>query len=70
MGGTHAGYLAAVVVLEEMARMDIRFAYSSNQQSGTCPASIYLAGTQQQITARLLPTRSSSESSVSRQSSP
>ena len=49
VGGTNAGYMAAVVVLEEMARLDVRFACCSNQQSGTCPASIYLAGTQHQV---------------------
>jgi isovaleryl-CoA dehydrogenase len=49
VGGTNAGYLAAVVVLEEMARLDVRFACCSNQQSGSCPAGIYLAGTQAQI---------------------
>lgn len=49
VGGTGTGYLAAVVILEEMARLDVRFACCSNQQSGTCPASIYLAGTDEQI---------------------
>jgi alkylation response protein AidB-like acyl-CoA dehydrogenase len=51
VGGTNAGYMAAVVILEEMARLDVRFACCSNQQSGTCPAGIYLAGTPQQIDA-------------------
>jgi alkylation response protein AidB-like acyl-CoA dehydrogenase len=49
VGGTNAGHLAAMVVLEEMARLDVRFACCSNQQSGTCPAGIYLAGTPGQI---------------------
>jgi alkylation response protein AidB-like acyl-CoA dehydrogenase len=49
VGGTNAGYMAGVVVLEEMARLDVRFACCSNQQSATCPGSIYLAGTQEQI---------------------
>jgi alkylation response protein AidB-like acyl-CoA dehydrogenase len=49
VGGTNTGYMAGVVILEEMARQDVRFACCSNQQSGTCPASIYLAGTQKQI---------------------
>ncbi len=49
VGGTNTGHMAAVVVLEEMARLDIRFACCSNQQSGTCPAGIYLAGTPEQI---------------------
>jgi alkylation response protein AidB-like acyl-CoA dehydrogenase len=49
LGGTDTGYLAAVVVLEEIARVDVRFAGCSNQQSGTCPAGIYLAGTDEQV---------------------
>jgi isovaleryl-CoA dehydrogenase len=49
VGGTDTGYMAAVVILEEMARLDVRFACCSNQQTGTCPASIYLAGTPEQI---------------------
>lgn len=49
VGGTNVGYLAAVVILEEIARLDVRFACCSNQQSGTCPASIFLAGTPQQV---------------------
>ena len=49
VGGTNAGYMAAVVVLEEMARLDVRFACCSNQQSGTCPLGIYMAGTEDQV---------------------
>src|SRR5271168_426761 len=49
VGGTNAGYLAAVVILEEIARADVRFGACSNQQSGTCPAGIFLAGTPDQI---------------------
>lgn len=49
LGGTNVGYLAAVVILEEVARLDVRFACCSNQQGGTCPTSIYLAGTAAQI---------------------
>lgn len=49
VGGTNAGYLAAVVILEEIARLDIRFAACSNQQGGTCPTCIYLAGTPEQV---------------------
>ncbi|MGE4339139.1 MAG: acyl-CoA dehydrogenase family protein [Pigmentiphaga sp.] len=51
LGGSGAGYLAAVVVLEEMARLDVRFACCSNQQSGTCPVGIYMAGTDEQVNA-------------------
>src|SRR5262245_44881955 len=54
VGGTGVGYLAAVVILEEISRLDVRFACCSNQQSGTCPACIYLAGTPSQI-ERYLP---------------
>jgi alkylation response protein AidB-like acyl-CoA dehydrogenase len=49
VGGTDTGYLAAAVVLEEISRLDIRFAGCSNQQSGTCPTAIFLAGTPEQI---------------------
>jgi len=49
VGGTSVGYLAATVILEEISRLDVRFACCSNQQSGTCPTSIYLAGTPEQI---------------------
>jgi alkylation response protein AidB-like acyl-CoA dehydrogenase len=49
VGGTDVGYLAAAVILEEISRIDIRFAGCSNQQSGTCPTGIFLAGTPEQI---------------------
>lgn len=49
VGGTGMGYLAAVVILEEISRIDIRMAGCSNQQGGNCPACIFLAGTQEQI---------------------
>jgi len=49
VGGTDVGYLAAAIVLEEISRIDIRFAACSNQQSGTCPTGIFLAGTPEQI---------------------
>ncbi|PWL16479.1 acyl-CoA dehydrogenase [Falsochrobactrum shanghaiense] len=49
VGGTNLGYLAAVIILEEISRLDVRFAVCSNQQSGTCPTSIYLAGTDEQV---------------------
>ncbi|MHA6688070.1 acyl-CoA dehydrogenase family protein [Mesorhizobium sp. A556] len=49
VGGTNLGYMTAVVILEEISRLDVRFAVCSNQQSGTCPTSIYLAGTDEQV---------------------
>ena len=49
VGGTGMGYLAAVVILEEISRIDVRMAGCSNQQGGNCPACIFLAGTQEQI---------------------
>ncbi|PRX10752.1 UNVERIFIED_ORG: isovaleryl-CoA dehydrogenase [Martelella mediterranea] len=49
VGGTGLGYMAAVVILEEISRLDIRFAGCSNQQGGNCPACIYLGGTEEQI---------------------
>lgn len=49
VGGSNLGYVAAVAILEEISRMDIRFAGCSNQQSGNCPACIYLAGTDEQV---------------------
>jgi alkylation response protein AidB-like acyl-CoA dehydrogenase len=49
VGGTNVGYLAAAIILEEISRIDVRFAGCSNQQSGTCPTGIYLAGTPEQI---------------------
>ena len=49
IGGTNLGYLVSAIILEEISRLDIRFAGCSNQQSGTCPTSIYLAGTREQI---------------------
>lgn len=49
IGGTGLGYMAAVVILEEISRLDIRFAGCSNQQGGNCPACIYLSGTDEQV---------------------
>jgi len=49
LGGTGAGYLVAVIILEEISRVDIRFAGCSNQQAGTCPTCIYLSETAEQI---------------------
>ncbi|AJE49178.1 acyl-CoA dehydrogenase family protein [Celeribacter indicus] len=49
VGGTDLGYLAAVVIQEEVARNDIRFAACLNQQSSTCPNFIYYGGTPQQV---------------------
>ena len=49
VGGTDMGYLAAAVVTEHLARLDARFASSTNQQGGTCPLSIFLGGTDEQV---------------------
>ena len=49
VGGTDMGYLAAAVVTEQLARMDARFASSTNQQGGTCPLCIFLAGSDAQV---------------------
>lgn len=49
VGGTNLGYLAAVVIQEEIARNDVRFAACLNQQSSTCPNFIYYGGTAEQI---------------------
>jgi alkylation response protein AidB-like acyl-CoA dehydrogenase len=49
VGGSNLGYMAATVIIEEMARQDVRFGSCNNQQGGTCPTCIYLAGTPEQI---------------------
>jgi len=49
VGGTGMGYLAQSVLVEEIARHDIRFVHPINQQSGTCPTSVFLAGTPEQV---------------------
>jgi alkylation response protein AidB-like acyl-CoA dehydrogenase len=49
VGGTGLGYMAAVAILEEIARLDIRFGACFNQQGGNCPTCIYLAGTDEQV---------------------
>ncbi len=54
VGGTDLGYLAAAVISEEMARLDTRFAACNNQQSSTCPFTIYSAGMEEQV-ARFVP---------------
>ncbi|WP_161555985.1 acyl-CoA dehydrogenase family protein [Mangrovicoccus ximenensis] len=48
VGGSEMGYLAAAVIIEEMARMDIRYG-GFNQNGGNCPACIYLGGNEEQI---------------------
>lgn len=48
IGGSDMGYLAAAVIIEEIARLDVRYG-GFNQNGGNCPACIYLGGTQQQI---------------------
>lgn len=49
VGGTNLGYLAAVIIQEEVARNDIRFAACLNQQSSTCPNFIYYGGSPEQV---------------------
>lgn len=49
VGGTDMGYLAAAVVTEQLARLDPRFASSTNQQGGTCPLCVFLAGSDEQV---------------------
>jgi isovaleryl-CoA dehydrogenase len=41
--------MAWAVIAEEIARHDVRFGSTNNQQGGTCPACIYMAGTPEQI---------------------
>jgi alkylation response protein AidB-like acyl-CoA dehydrogenase len=48
VGGSNMGYLAAAVIIEEIARIDVRFG-GFNQNGGNCPACIYLGGTEAQI---------------------
>ena len=49
VGGSNMGYMTAAVIIEEMARHDVRFGSCNNQQGGTCPTCIYLAGTPEQV---------------------
>ncbi len=49
VGGSDMGYMAAAVIIEEMARNEVRFTSCNNQQGGTCPTCIYLAGTPEQV---------------------
>lgn len=48
VGGSEMGCLAAAVIIEEIARMDVRYG-GYNQNGGNCPACIYLGGTDEQI---------------------
>jgi alkylation response protein AidB-like acyl-CoA dehydrogenase len=48
VGGSDMGYLAAAVIIEEIARIDVRFG-GFNQNGGNCPTCIYLGGTPEQI---------------------
>jgi len=48
VGGSDMGYLAAAVIIEEIARIDVRYG-GFNQNGGNCPACIYLGGTEEQI---------------------
>ena len=36
VGGSNMGYMAAVVIIEEMSRQEVRFTSCNNQQGGTC----------------------------------
>ena len=49
VGGSDMGYMAAAVIIEEMSQQDVRFTSCNNQQGGTCPTCIYLAGTPEQV---------------------
>ena len=49
VGGSDMGYTASAVIIEEMSRQDVRFTSCNNQQGGTCPTCIYLAGTPEQV---------------------
>lgn len=49
VGGSNMGYMAAAVIIEEMARQEVRFTSCNNQQGGTCPTCIYLGGTPEQV---------------------
>ena len=49
VGGSGMGYLATAVVVEELARNDVRFASCFNQQAATCPYCIFTAGTTEQV---------------------
>jgi len=49
VGGSDMGYMAAAVIIEEMSRIEVRFTSCNNQQGGTCPTCIYLAGTPEQV---------------------
>jgi alkylation response protein AidB-like acyl-CoA dehydrogenase len=49
VGGSDMGFLAATVIQEEMARIDVRFAHCNNQQGSSCPSCIYFGGTPEQI---------------------
>lgn len=49
VGGTNMGYMAATLIQEEMARLDVRFSACNNQQGSTCPSCIYIGGTPEQI---------------------
>lgn len=49
VGGSNMGYSASAVIIEEMSRSEVRFTSCNNQQGGTCPTCIYLAGTPEQV---------------------
>lgn len=47
-GGTELGFLANSIVAEELGRASLGLACCLNMQSGTCPMTIYLNGTEEQ----------------------
>jgi alkylation response protein AidB-like acyl-CoA dehydrogenase len=49
VGGSNMGYQASATIIEEMSRHEVRFTSCNNQQGGTCPTAIFLAGTPQQV---------------------
>ncbi|HYF20942.1 MAG TPA: acyl-CoA dehydrogenase family protein [Ramlibacter sp.] len=49
VGGSDMGYVASATIIEEMSRLEVRFTSCNNQQGGTCPTCIFLAGTPEQV---------------------
>ena len=49
LGGSDIGFLGMAVVAEELARLDIGFALCHNPQGMTCPYTIYVGGSDQQV---------------------
>ncbi len=49
LGGTDAGFFAVAAISEELSRLAPEFGYAMNQQSMTCPFTIFNWGTDEQI---------------------